>query len=145
MAIVNTFVISVHDTQTKTELEVFLSGIGLDPIVLHREPDEGRTIIEKFEDNAALSTVVFVLLTPNDVGASAGQTNDQKRRARQNVIFELGFFLGSLGRLSGRIVLLHRGPIELPSDLSGVIYIDISDGIESSGEQIRNELQHVIP
>lgn len=57
-----------------------------------------------------------------------------KRRARQNVIFELGFFLGVLGRESGRVILLYVNPLELPSDLSGLIYIDVTNGIESAGK-----------
>ena len=140
------FIVHGHDDKTKLELKNFLQNkLGFrEPIVLHEQPSLGRTIIEKFEDNAAVSTIVFVLLTPDDIGASVEDSNDKKRRARQNVIFEMGYFLGSLGRLSGRVVLLHRGPIELPSDLSGVIYIDITGGIEAAGEQIRNELQNVI-
>ena len=66
-----------------------------------------------------------------------------KRRARQNVIFEMGYFLAMLGRKSGRIFLLHQGALELPSDLSGVIYIDITNGIESAGELIRKGIENV--
>lgn len=85
-----------------------------------------------------------MLLTPDDRAASVGETNDEKRRARQNVIFELGFFLGVLGRTSGRVFLLHKGPLELPSDLNGVCYIDISNGIDPAGELLRKELRHVL-
>ena len=62
---------------------------------------------------------------------------------RQNVIFEMGFFLAHLGRKSGRVILLHKGPIDLPSDISGVVYVDISHGIEAAGEAIRREVQNV--
>ncbi len=140
------FIVHGHDDKTTLELKNFLQNRlrFKEPIILHEQPSLGRTIIEKFEDNVAVSTIVFVLLTPDDVGASVEDSNDEKRRARQNVIFEMGYFLGSLGRLSGRVVLLHRGPIELPSDLSGVIYVDITGGVEAAGEQIRSELQNVI-
>ncbi len=114
-----------------------------EPIILHEQPNIGRTIIEKFEDYAAKSSVVFVLLTPDDVGAKIEDSDDLKRRARQNVIFEMGYFLGMLGRKSGRVILLYEGPLELPSDLTGVVYIDISKGIEAAGEQIRREIQNV--
>jgi len=73
------------------------------------------------------------VLNPNE-------SNNQKRRARQNVIFELGFFYGQLGRHSGRILVLHKGPVEIPTDISGIIWIDISNGIETAGEIIRKEL-----
>lgn len=115
-----------------------------EPIILHEQPNIGRTIIEKFEDYALRSSLVFVLLTPDDIGALADKPDDLKRRGRQNVIFEMGYFLGMLGRRSGRVILLHDGPLELPSDLLGVVYIDISKGIESAGELIRKELAHVI-
>ena len=77
--------------------------------------------------------------------ANPNECNEEKRRARQNVILELGFFLGILGRETGRVILLHAGPLELPSDLSGVTYIDVSKGIESAGEKIRRELENVSP
>jgi predicted nucleotide-binding protein len=103
----------------------------------------GRTLIEKFEDYAALSSIVFVLLTPDDMVAKGEDSNEQKRRSRQNVIFEMGYFLGMLGRRSGRVLLLYQGPLEIPSDLSGIIYINISQGVEAAGEEIRREIKHV--
>ena len=90
-----------------------------------------------------MSALVFVLLTPDDIGAKGDESDDVKRRARQNVIFEMGYFLGALGRRSGRVVLLYWSSLDLPSDLSGVIYIDISKGIEAAGETIRKEIAHV--
>ena len=111
-----------------------------EPVILHEQPSIGRTIIEKFEDYASQSELVFVLITPDDSGASTDAPDDVKRRARQNVIFEMGYFLGILGRKSGRVLLLHEGPIELPSDLAGVVYVDISNGINAAGETIRKEV-----
>jgi predicted nucleotide-binding protein len=84
--------------------------------------------------------VVFVLLTPDDTVVDPTASEGEKRRARQNVILELGFFVGKLGRESGRVFLLHKGPIEIPSDIAGVEYIDISNGIKSAGQDIRREL-----
>jgi len=112
-------------------------------LILHERPNVGRTIIEKFEDYASTSQLVFVLLTPDDIVASEGDPDDAKRRARQNVIFEMGFFLGTLGRSSGRVILLYKPPLDLPSDIAGIVYIDISQGIEAAGEKIRKEIEHV--
>lgn len=67
-------------------------------------------------------------------------SNEEKRRSRQNVVFELGYFLGKFQRKRGRVILLYTGPLELPSDLSGIVYVDIGSGIESAGETIRREL-----
>ncbi len=139
------FIVHGHDDTAKLALKNFLQNkLHLpEPIILHEQPNQGRTIIEKFEHYAAQSSIVFVLLTPDDVGAAANDLDDVKRRGRQNVIFEMGYFLGELGRLSGRVVLLYKGPLELPSDLSGITYIDISGGIDTAGEQIRSEVEHV--
>ncbi len=138
------FIVHGHDETAKLALKNFLQNVLKfpEPIILHEQPNLGRTIIEKFEDYAALSVLVFVLLTPDDPIATGNESDDSKRRARQNVIFEMGYFLGTLGRRCGRVVLLHRGPIDLPSDISGVTYIDISGGIEAAGESIRKEVAH---
>jgi len=136
------FIVHGHNAELKLDLKNYLQNT-LDfpePIILHEQPNLGRTIIEKFEDYAMRSSIVFVLLTPDDIAASAEEPDDQKRRGRQNVIFEMGYFMGLLGRRSGRVILLYKGPIELPSDLAGIIYIDVSLGITSAGEKIRREL-----
>lgn len=145
-ALPQSFIVHGHDDKTKLELKNFLQNtLGLpEPIILHEQPNLGRTMIEKFESYAGQSNLVFVLLTPDDKAASQDESNQHKRRARQNVIFELGYFLGVLGRQSGRVLLLHRGPLEIPSDITGVAYVDISNGVEAAGEQIRKELSHVL-
>ena len=124
-----------------TELKNYLQNtlkLG-EPIVLAEKPSGGRTVIEKFEHYAAGTDVAFVLLTPDDQGGLAG-TAEAQPRARQNVIFELGYFFGYLRRGSGRVILLHKGPLEISSDLSGVCYIDVANGIAAAGEEIRREL-----
>jgi CheY-like chemotaxis protein len=139
------FIVHGHNETVKLALKNYLQNtLGLpEPIILHEKPDMGRSIIEKFEDYAAISSLVFVLLTPDDLVANVNEFNDPKRRARQNVIFEMGYFLGVLGRKSGRVLLLYHPPLELPSDLSGVVYIDISQGVEAAGEKIRREVHNV--
>lgn len=141
----NCFIVHGQNDLMKLSLKNYLQNIlNLpEPIILHEQPNQGRTIIEKFEHYAMKSSLVFILLTPDDLGAKWDETDELKRRARQNVIFEMGYFLGLLGRSSGRVILLHQGPIELPSDLSGVVYIDISKGIEAAGEKIRKEIENV--
>ncbi|MFZ5876476.1 MAG: TIR domain-containing protein [Nitrospirota bacterium] len=140
------FIVHGHDEAAKLSVKNYLQNtLRLpEPMILHEQPSIGRTIIEKFEGCAAQTDLVFVLMTPDDRDADPTGTNDDKRRARQNVIFELGYFLGALGRSSGRVLLLYKGPLELPSDLSGVIYIDISGGVDAAGESIRRELARVI-
>jgi predicted nucleotide-binding protein len=140
------FIVHGRNDKVKLELKNYLQNtLHLpEPIILHEQPNAGRTIIEKFEDFSAESSIAFILLTPDDCGALEAETDDMKRRARQNVIFEMGYFHGYYGRQSGRVILLHHGPLELPSDLAGLVYIDISSGIESAGELIRKEIKHVV-
>jgi predicted nucleotide-binding protein len=139
------FIVHGHDEAAKLGLKNYLQNtLKLpEPVILHEQPSLGRTIIEKFEDYARGSDLAFVLLTPDDRIVEPNRSNDEKRRARQNVIFELGYFLGALGRSSGRVFLLYKEPLELPTDLSGVVYIDISAGIEAAGERIRREVANV--
>jgi len=116
------FIVHGHDTEMKTEVASVLRKLGLEPIILHEHPDKGRTVIEKFTDYSNVNSAV-VLLSPDDYGYSKNESADKaKLRARQNVILELGFFLGKLGR--GRVIVIHRviENFEFPSDYSGVIY-----------------------
>ena len=81
----------------------------------------GRTIIEKFETYSNEISFAIVLLTPDDIGGINVKDQKQLPRARQNVIMELGYFMGRLGRK--KVCALHKGGIELPSDYQGVVYI----------------------
>jgi len=112
------FLVHGHDQGAKEMVARFLEGVGFDVIVLHEQPNQGRTVIEKFEANAEVSFAA-VLLTPDDV------MEDGTKRARQNVIIELGYFLGKLGR--GRVCALKKGELELPSDILGVVWTELDD------------------
>lgn len=84
---------------------------------------------------------MFVLFTPDDLGSLVGALEYPRARPRMNVIFELGYFLGALRRRSGRVFLLTKGDIEIPSDISGIVYIDITNGVESAESTILAELK----
>ena len=118
------FVVHGHDEATKEAVARFLSKLSLEPVILHEQPNQGRTIIEKFEGHADVDFAV-VLLTPDDVGHPASVPEDSRPRARQNVIFELGYFVGRLGR--SRVCALYKGSVEILSDYEGVIYISMDD------------------
>lgn len=137
----NIFIVHGHDEETKCEAEEYIETLRLGrTIVLRDQPSLGRTIIEKFEDYARNTDLVFVLLTPDDRAWSQGEPEEDKARARQNVILELGYFLGMFRRRKGRVLLLHKGELELPSDIYGLVYISIDEGIRSADEEIRREL-----
>lgn len=125
------FVIHGRDDGTKNMVARFLEKLGLKPVILHEQPNEGRTVIEKFEGHAHVGFAV-ALLTPDDVGSLKEEGNNLNPRARQNVIFEFGYFIGKLGR--ERVCALIKGDVERPSDYDGVLYIplDASDGWQMS-------------
>ena len=57
------------------------------------------------------------------------------------MIFEIGYFAAALGRKSGQLILLHHRDTERPSDMDGLLTIDISEGIHQAGEKIRSQLR----
>jgi predicted nucleotide-binding protein len=118
------FVVHGHDNEAKETTARFLEKLALQPVILHEQPSSGRTIIEKFETYSNDITFAVVLLTPDDLGAAASTSSTGMRpRARQNVIMELGYFIGRLGRV--RVCALHKGGVELPSDYQGILYIEM--------------------
>lgn len=138
------FVVHGRDEVSKTNLEVFLREIGLEPIVLHRQADEGLTIIEKFEKHSDVG-YAFILLTPDEVAylKAEDSLDDEKRskelRARPNVIFEFGYFVGKLGR--SKVCCLYTGDVSLPSDVSGMIYKRYNSNIEEVAYGIIKDLK----
>ncbi|MBI4788217.1 MAG: nucleotide-binding protein [Chloroflexi bacterium] len=114
------FIVHGHDDAAKESAARFVEKLQLRAIILHEQPNAGRTIIEKFE---ACSNVGFaiVLLTPDDIGASQSAPDKLGPRARQNVVYELAYFTAKLGR--GRVCALYKEGVELPSDYQGMLYI----------------------
>lgn len=138
------FIVHGRDEIAKTSLEVFLHEIGLEPIVLHRQADEGMTVIEKFEKHSDVG-YVFILLTPDEVAYLASEDGkpDSERnkefRARPNVIFEFGYFIGKFGR--SRVCCLYTGNVSLPSDVNGIIYKKFDKSIEEVAYSVIKDLK----
>lgn len=116
------FVVHGANQAIKEQMARFLERLELEPIILHEQPNKGRTIIEKFEDYSQVAFAI-VLLTGDDIGSLLSEEDEFKPRARQNVVFELGFFTGKLGR--NRVCALYEKNVELPSDFKGVVYIPL--------------------
>jgi predicted nucleotide-binding protein len=115
------FVVHGQNEAVKQSVARFLEKLKLEAVILHEQANKGQTLIEKFEAHAQVGYAV-VLLTPDDKGGLEADPPDKyKSRARQNVILELGYFIGKLGR--GRVCALHMGDVELPSDIHGVAYV----------------------
>jgi len=120
------FIVHGHDSAAKHEVARFIDQLGLHPIILHEKADRGRTIIEKVEHHADVGFAV-VLLTPDDVGHPKDKPAESKPRPRQNVVLELGYFIGKLGRSSVCALLNGDIDIEFPTDFAGVLYTPMDD------------------
>jgi predicted nucleotide-binding protein len=118
------FVVHGHDVAAKECVARFVDKLSLTSVILHEQPNLGQTLIEKFE---AFSDVGFavVLLTPDDIAHAVGAPKVKRKRARQNVVLELGYFLGRLGR--NRVCALYVDDVEVPSDYQGVAYIKLDE------------------
>jgi len=111
------FIVHGHEDAPREAVARFIEALGFKPIILHERPNEGRTVIEKVEAHGDVGFAV-VLLTPDDEGCVKGGTPEP--RTRQNVLLELGYFIGRLGR--NQVCALKRGELEIPSDFGGVVY-----------------------
>lgn len=131
------FVVHGRDSASKNDVARFLEKLKLTPVILHERPNAGRTLITKFQEESADIEFAVVLMTPDDKGGLVDGA--QSLRARQNVIFELGFFIGRLG--SERVCALVQGQIEKPSDFDAVVYIPY--GAETTWKtELMRELQY---
>lgn len=117
------FVVHGHDSFAKIDVARTIEKLKLEAIILHEQANEGKTIIEKFERDASQVKAAVIILTPDDIGYPKNKPTEQKARARQNVILELGYFSGVLGR--SNVCVLYKNEIEIPSDYLGVVYINM--------------------
>lgn len=130
------FIVHGHDEGAREMVARFLERLGFQSIILHEQANKGRTVMEKVETHGEVSFAV-VLLTPDDEGCAKGGTPEP--RARQNVLLELGYFLGRLGR--EKVCALKRGTVEIPSDFAGVVW----ESMDSTGwkQALGRELEAV--
>ncbi|MHB0874686.1 MAG: TIR domain-containing protein [Anaerolineae bacterium] len=116
------FIVHGRDDGVRAQVEALIRRLHLDPVILGDKPGTGRTIIEKLEQETGVAFAV-VLLTPDDEGRLRNVNAPAAPRARQNVVLELGYLMGKLGR--SKVTALYDRQVELPSDYHGVQYIDI--------------------
>jgi hypothetical protein len=133
------FIVHGSDTlRAESVAHTVSTATGRKTIILREEANLGQTLIEKFEKHAAEVSYAIIILTPDDKGSRAGDT-DSRPRGRQNVIFEMGYFYGLIGRAKVS-VLLYPG-VEKPSDMDGIAYITFDDNRAWKTELLR-ELRH---
>lgn len=117
------FIVHGHDEANKYQLLGFLNALtGVEPVILHKQANNGRVLIEKFEQSAAGTGYAVVLLTADDLGRAKHDV-EEKPRGRQNVVFEMGFFFGAFGR--SRVAVLFEEGVEIPGDAVGLVYIPL--------------------
>ena len=119
------FIVHGHDESAQNKAARFVEKLGFEAIILHEKASSGRTIIEKIEHYSDVGFAV-VLYTPDDVGNVKSEAENLNVRARQNVVFEHGYLIGRLGREN--VSALVDGKLELPNDISGVVYISLDEG-----------------
>ncbi|ORE84962.1 hypothetical protein ATO7_16439 [Oceanococcus atlanticus] len=132
------FIVYGHDTEARDQLELMLLRMNIKPVILGNMTPDGKTIIEALIASTDVPYAV-VLLTPDDEGHKANADAEKKFRARQNVVLEMGMFLAKLGR--ERVAILHKGSLELPSDINGLIYIPFEKSIQETKNKLAAGLQ----
>jgi predicted nucleotide-binding protein len=119
------FMVHGQDEEKKEAVARLLIKLGLEPVILHEQPGQGMTLIEKFEHYADVSFAV-IILTGDDYGYPKGKPEESKPRPRQNVVFELGFLMGRFKR--NCVCALHEDGLELPSEYQGAVFIPYDAG-----------------
>jgi predicted nucleotide-binding protein len=135
------FLVHGRDENAKNEVALFLRKIGLDDIILHQRPSRGRHLLTKFQEEAEGASFAVVLMTPDDVGGIVG--GPHQKRARQNVVLELGFFIGKLG--TPRVAALIGPGVEKPSDFDGICWIEFGPGANWKNELARELREADVP
>ena len=114
------FIVHGHNGEMKEAVARLVEKQGIKAVILHEQANQGATIIEKFERNSDVGCAIC-LFSADDVGRTKDEM-EEKKRARQNVVFEAGYFIGKLGRKN--VILIADSGVEIPSDLQGVVYAD---------------------
>ena len=164
----NIFIIHGNDHVPMKDLKTMLYDFGLNPIILHEQASGGSlTVAEKLERYSKDVGYAIAILTPDDLGGQEALMRKKlgtdtswlpvprpvvvtsgfidrilscfEQRARQNVIFEMGYFWGLLERK--RVCCLLKGNVEKPSDIEGVVYIRFENSVEEIRLIIMKELK----
>lgn len=130
------FIVHGRDSEALHDLRNLLLTLKVEPIILRDEDQSSLTLIEKFEQRASQADFAIILLTPDD----QARGDELLARARQNVVFEMGWFFSRLGR--DGTLLLHGGHMELPSDITGILYLSFKEKPSELKDDIIRELEN---
>lgn len=132
----NIFIVHGHDELATYEMEKIIRDFNLNPIILRDQANKGRTLIQKFEEEAKNIAYAFVIYTPDD---DVIKQSEEYQQARPNVIFELGWFCSNIGKEN--VSILHKKNTKIPSDLAGIVTIEYENRIEDKYKEIMRELK----
>lgn len=133
------FIVHGSNHVIRNDIRIFLIDLGLQTVVMDATASGGRTLPEKFEELASeCQFAVFILSADDDL--TDHSNNERIKRARQNVILEVGYFWGAIGR-RGNVAFLVDPDIEIPSDIQGIGYIRITDDLGETKLKLRQELE----
>lgn len=131
------FLIHGHDELNLLKLEKYLTDkLNVPPVILKDNPSQGKTIIEKFELFASDCNYAIAIFTKDDL---VDKNGDQYLQPRPNVIFELGWFYGNLGREN--VLIVFQEGVNVPSDLDGIIRIQFEKNILDKAHEIIKEIE----
>jgi predicted nucleotide-binding protein len=133
------FLVHGQNNEIKNTVALLLTRLGLEPIILHEQDNNGNTIIEKFIEYSNVDFAIS-LLTPDDICTINGK---KYKRARQNVIFEFGFFMGKLGRKNVVALFEQSKSFEIPSDINGLVYIPYNVNEDTWKLKLAKELKRI--
>lgn len=135
------FIVHGHDQASLEQLELVLRRLHLNPYILQNNDGQSKTLIEALEQQIYKEAAFgIVLLTPDDYGYPKSKSDSERQpRARQNVILEMGMVLASLGR--DRMVLLKKGALEIPTDVSGVIYLEFNEHVKEVAVKLATRMK----
>jgi len=133
----NVFIAHGRSVKERDELAEIVREFGCNPIIMQLEEKGGGALIEEFETLAKKCVFALILLTPDDPQATSLK-DEEIFHARQNVIFEMGWFYRSLGKSCTR--LIYKKEVELPSDVTGIVYIKFSESVYEKRDSIRRSL-----
>ncbi|HEY3779443.1 MAG TPA: nucleotide-binding protein [Fimbriimonadaceae bacterium] len=140
------FIVHGHDHAFRDQITHHLRNtLGMaEPLILDGVASAGRTVIEKFEEESAKCNIAVVLLTPDDEAKTT--TGVSYNTARANVWLELGYFIATFGRKSGRTLLIYKKGLDIPTDLAGLVYIDATSGItdQNVSKRLETELNYIV-
>lgn len=125
------FIVYGHDKIAKEQLENILDKLDIKTNQVTN--NTGMTIIEALESNISCVHAGVILLTPDDICIAKKDYEEHKdniegythKRARQNVILEMGMIMAKLGR--DKTIILAKGEVEIPSDIDGIFRLPFKD------------------